>query len=112
MRVALLSFLTACATAADSATDNADPCADAPLLTYDNFGRGFLTQNCQPCHSAETMDRHGADPSVTFDSYDDVVAQWDAIARVATGADPVMPPSGGIPDEEREKLSIWLSCGE
>ena len=108
MRVALLSLLTGCATAADSA----ETCADAPVLTYDNFGRGFLTQNCQPCHSAETMDRHGADPSVTFDSYDDVVAEWDAIARVATGADPVMPPSGGVLDEDREKLSIWLTCGE
>jgi hypothetical protein len=40
------------------------------------------------------------------------VAEWDAIARVATGAEPVMPPSGGVPDEEREKLSLWLSCGE
>jgi uncharacterized membrane protein len=108
MRVALLSLLTGCATAADSA----DPCADAPVVTYDNFGRGFLTQNCQPCHSADTTDRHGADPSVTFDSYDEVVAEWDAIARVATGADPVMPPSGGVLDEDREKLSIWLTCGE
>ena len=108
MRVALLSLLTGCAAAADSAA----PCADAPLLTYDNFGRGFLTQNCQPCHSAETTDRHGADPSVTFDSYDDVRAEWDAIARVATGDDPAMPPSGGVPDTEREKLSLWLSCGE
>jgi len=109
MRVALLSLLTGCATAADSADD---ACADPPIITYDNFGRGFLTQNCQPCHSADTTDRHGADPSVTFDSYDEVEAQWDAIARVATGADPVMPPSGGVPDEEREKLSIWLTCGE
>jgi uncharacterized membrane protein len=109
MRVALLSLLIGCAT---TAADSAEPCADAPLVTYDNFGRGFLTQNCQPCHSAETSDRHGADPSVTFDSYDDVVTEWDAIARVATGADPVMPPSGGVPDDEREKLSIWLTCGE
>jgi hypothetical protein len=109
MRVALLSLLTGCAT---TGTDSAAPCADAPVLTYDNFGRGFLTQNCQPCHAADTPDRHGADPAVTFDGYDDVVANWAAIARVATGESPVMPPSGGVPADEREKLSIWLACGE
>ena len=110
MRVALLSLLVGCATT--GAADSAESCADAPLLTYDNFGRGFLTQNCQPCHAADAIDRHDADPAVTFDSYDDVMANWDAIARVATGDEPVMPPSGGVPDEEREKLSIWLTCGE
>jgi uncharacterized membrane protein len=109
MRVALFPLFVGCAT---DSTDSAESCADAPLLTYDNFGRGFLTQNCQPCHAADAADRYDADPTVTFDTYDDVIANWDAIARVATGDTPVMPPSGGVPDEEREMLSIWLTCGE
>ncbi len=110
MRVALLSLLVGCSTV-PSGADSAG-CADAPLLTYDNFGRGFLTQNCQPCHATAAPDRHGANPSVTFDSYEDVVLEWDAIAAMATGDDPAMPPAGGILDEDREKLAIWLACGE
>jgi uncharacterized membrane protein len=109
MRAALLSLLVACAT---PEVDSADPCRDAPVVTYDNFGRGFLTQNCQPCHATSAPDRHGADPAVTFDSYDDVVAAWDAIARVTTGEDAVMPPAGGIVDEDRALLAIWLTRAE
>jgi mono/diheme cytochrome c family protein len=111
MLVAFFFLLAGCGTGPGGA-DSADVCADAPLLTYDNFGRGFLTQNCQPCHATTSVDRHGADPDVTFDTYDDVVTEWGAIVRMATGPAPAMPPSGGIVEADREKLSLWLACGE
>jgi uncharacterized membrane protein len=107
----LVLVLVGC-TKIDTDSDEVDFCADKPVLTYDNFGEGFMTQYCQTCHSSELMgeDRHDAPSSVHFDSEAEVAAQVAQILGVATGPSPIMPPGGGVSDLDREKLEIWLKC--
>ena len=85
-------------------------CDTAPLVTWETFGRGFLTQHCQPCHSSTSADRHDAPNDVTFDTLDDVVFWESTIEVVAASADPIMPPQGGVSADDRELLAIWLQC--
>ena len=87
-----------------------DWCADAPVTTWNNFGEGFLVENCQPCHASTSVDRHDAPESVTFDTLVDVVAQRARILFKATGDQPDMPPAGGVSEEDRARLEAWLLC--
>lgn len=93
----------------EASTDPA--CADAPITTYDNFGAGFLTESCLACHASTAPDRHGAPEDVVFDTEEQVWALSDRILAVATGDDPTMPPEGGVTDEDRARLEVWLRCG-
>lgn len=85
-------------------------CADAPVIMWANFGQGFLTENCQSCHASTSADRHDAPEGVVFDTLDDAVAQADRILARATGEAADMPPQGGVSEEDRQKLEIWLTC--
>jgi len=87
-----------------------DWCADAPLTTWNNFGQGFLVENCQPCHASTSVDRHDAPKNITFDSPNAVAELRQRILDNATGDAPLMPPAGGIADEDRARLEAWLSC--
>jgi len=87
-----------------------DWCADAPITTWNNFGEGFLVENCQPCHASTSVDRHDAPLSVTFDSPNEVAAHRARILVNATGDEPEMPPAGGVSEEDRARLEAWLSC--
>jgi uncharacterized membrane protein len=94
----------------DTGPDATDPCADIPLVTYNNFGNGFMTENCQGCHASTTADRYGAPESVTFDSVDEVWALAERILARAASDDATMPPAGGVSEEDRTKLGWWLQC--
>ena len=94
----------------ESATTDTGFCTDAPVLMWANFGQGFMTENCQSCHASSSADRHGAPEDVTFDSVGDAVAQADRVLARATGESPDMPPEGGVSDEDRQKLEIWMRC--
>ena len=90
--IALLLALAGCAEP-DAGGDSADPagadaCADAPVTTWDNFGAGFVTENCQACHASTAPDRHDAPPDVTFDTEDDALRWGDRILARVTGDDP------------------------
>jgi uncharacterized membrane protein len=98
-------------TAGAESTDSADPCAGVPTLDWDNFGHGFLLQNCQGCHASTAVDRHYAPDDVTFDTVEQAWAHKDAILRAAAGDDPTMPPRGGVSDDDRTRLGWWLNCG-
>lgn len=104
----LLLGLTACA--GTSETADTALCTDAPVVTWASWGDGFLRENCQSCHGEGTQTRNGAPESVVFDSYEDVQAQADDIYRVATGTSPSMPPEGGVSEEQRWLLEVWLDC--
>lgn len=91
--------------------DTDDPCVDAPVITWDNYGRDILVEHCQACHATDAQDRYGAPEAVTFDTEEDVVMYADAILARSTGEDPTMPPSGGMDDTDRERLEVWLTCG-
>jgi uncharacterized membrane protein len=94
-----------------AAGDTAAACADAAALSWATFGAGFFVQNCQSCHASTTADRHGAPPGVHFGDEASVRAQAGRIRARATGDAPDMPPSGGVAATERDKLTLWLTCG-
>jgi uncharacterized membrane protein len=94
--------------------DTGPSCEDAETVTWDNFGKGFLTENCQTCHAstAEGYDRNGAPEEVTFDTKDQAWTWASRILIMATGENPLMPPEGGVGDDARLQLFWWLGCGE
>lgn len=106
--LALLA-LTACG---DGAGDSGDPCADVPLINYDNFGEGFIVEACQGCHASTATNRYGAPEDVSFDTVDQVWARADRVlARAAPlEAEPSMPPAGGTSEDDRTRLRWWLEC--
>lgn len=106
----------------DSATDTDTPpsddtgepvdpiCVDAPVVTWNNFGEGFLVENCQACHASTAPNRHDAPESVTFDTEEDVRTWKDRILARAAGDAPTMPPMGGTSPDDRYLLEVWLTC--
>jgi uncharacterized membrane protein len=89
-----------------------DVCQDTAVLTWDNFGEGFLVTNCQGCHASTAADRHDAPADVTFDTRDEALARADRILARTTSDPPTMPPGGGVSDEDRHKVTVWLTCFE
>lgn len=86
-----------------------DPCA-APG-SWTRTGQPFVLTWCTGCHSAGRVgtDRYGAPDGVDLDTLADAVAWQDRIlARIGDGT---MPPGGGPPAAERERLAVWLACG-
>jgi uncharacterized membrane protein len=114
-----LWFLLACHEAGgDSAPTSqlasTDSCAGAPVVTWDNFGAGFLNESCDSCHASTVTGaaRHDAPEDVQFDTKEEVWSWAADILRMATGKDPLMPPEGGPSDDDRVRLFWWLGCGE
>lgn len=87
-----------------------EPCETAPVLTWANFGEGFLLDNCQACHASSAADRHGAPTQVVFDTLDDVRAWEDRIMARAGSELGGMPPAGGVSETDRELLLAWIQC--
>jgi len=90
--------------------DEPDPCDQAPVTTWDNFGGGFLLENCASCHAKSSLDRHEAPLELSFDTPAEVSRHRSEILAVAAGLVPVMPPAGGVPADDRARLLVWLSC--
>lgn len=100
-------------TSATTDTGPVDPiCVDAPLVTWDSWGEGFMGANCDTCHAATTLDRQGAPAEVTFDTREETLAHADRILARSTGDAPTMPPSGGISEDDRYLLEVWFNCWE
>ena len=110
MRPALLGLvLASCEPAVDQGF-----CDTAPLpVTWDNFGRSFVTERCQSCHGSGVTadDRRGAPEAVTFDNEEEVWMRAPQVLAVATGETAVMPPLGGVDADDRYLLEVWLTCG-
>jgi len=85
-------------------------CADAPVVTWNSFGHGFLLENCQSCHAQEAEDRHDAPAEVSFDTHPDALLWAARILERAAADPPTMPPQGGTSADDRALLSIWLTC--
>lgn len=88
------------------------PCPTAgTTLTYDNFGRAFLSTWCQRCHGAAGPAREGAPGGYDFGTEKDAIAWRARIFARAAGENTTMPPGPDDPPlEERQKLAEWLSC--
>ncbi len=87
-------------------------CEDTPTVTYNSFGEGFMTENCQGCHASTAADRYGAPEGVTFDTVKEVWFWKDRILSRSVGDDSSMPPAGGVSEDDRTKLEWWLVCAE
>ena len=99
-------------TASDTAADTADPdCADAPAVTWNTWGQGFLLGHCQGCHATSAAERYGAPPEVAFDTVDMAWTHAPAILRTVATDPTTMPPAGGVDDVDKAFLVAWLHCG-
>ena len=112
----MLWFMLACGGNGGSDTGTTDACATAPVLTWENFGEGFLRENCQSCHATNAPYRSTADSpppdGIHFDNKNNAIELADRILASSTGTAPRMPPQGGVSEEDREKLTLWLECRE
>jgi uncharacterized membrane protein len=85
-------------------------CHDAPVVKWANFGQGFVAEACQSCHASAAPDRQEAPADVTFDSHDQLLDWLDLVVERAAADPPTMPPSGGVSDDDRYRLRVWLLC--
>lgn len=88
-------------------------CDEAPTVTYDTFGRGFLSTYCDGCHGSAVDNRQNAPVDVVFDTREGAQDWADRIlARTVPpdGSEPTMPPVGGVTEADRERVEVWLSC--
>ena len=111
-RLLLLAALALGLAACEVDDETAAFCADSPVVTYENFGAGFLTQNCDSCHASTTADRQEAPDDVVFDSEDEALVWGDRILARAAADDADMPPEGGVAADDRYLLEVWLVCSE
>ena len=111
-------LLLACAGPGNAPDDtgNIHACAEAPVLTWENFGEGFLRENCQACHASSAPFRETSPspppPYIHFDTKASALELREAILASATGTSPRMPPQGGPSADARERLRLWLTCWE
>lgn len=106
----MMWLLLACATT-DSDSDS-NECADAPVVTWENYGQAILTEHCQSCHASTTNDRYGAPDSVVFDTHEDTLALKARILVVTDPDNRTMPPAVALEEIDYERLRIWLTCWE
>ena len=97
---------------ADGGATDTGPCAEVPLVNYNNFGQGFILHTCQGCHASTAADRYGAPESSTFDTVEEVWAQRDRVLARAASEPATMPPAGGSSEDDRVRLRWWLECAE
>ncbi len=119
-RLVLAALLTAAATGCPSPTEPTPSGATCPpgnTLTYDGFGRAFMTSYCTRCHAStlDGPDRHGAPLFHDFDSLRGIlnvghhVDEYAAAGPLAVNT--LMPYDGARPTLlERQQLGTWLAC--
>jgi len=102
----LLALLASACSGASTLDDH--PCPPAgTTLTYDNFGQGFFQSYCVGCHGAAN-----GYSSRSFTTVDSIRAQRDRIYVNAAADNAFMPPGpDGPPQQARDQLGEWLSCG-
>ncbi|MDB4956918.1 MAG: uncharacterized protein JWO36_4487 [Myxococcales bacterium] len=130
MRWILCIVLLAGCPASPTPTGTVCPDPDPNTLTYDNFGKSFMTRYCTWCHDSHLLhsQRNGAPIYHDFDTLLGVLEVPDHIDQ-ETGIGPkasnyFMPGSrcpsvAGGPldkdcnqptDQERRDLALWIAC--
>ena len=80
-------------------------------VTYTDTAKEIFDLNCIFCHSTHKSGiyRNGSPPDVNLDTYEGVVAAISrANPRIQAGT---MPPTGGIPLEDRALIQQWVEAG-
>ena len=111
-RLLLSTLLVAACGGSDESDPLPDECVDVPLVTYENFGAGFLAANCQSCHASTSANRNNAPANVTFDTKAQALQFRDRILVRSGVANGGMPPGGGLSEEQLRLVQAWLTCGD
>jgi uncharacterized membrane protein len=121
VRLAILALgvtLTACEPEPILGPPTESTCPQTSTLTYDNFGKSFMTKYCTRCHSIELTGaaRMGATSFHDFDTVENVrlfaehIDETSAAGPAATNKS--MPPDSPSPTlQERKQLGEWIACG-
>ncbi|HEY5952351.1 MAG TPA: hypothetical protein VIV40_42930 [Kofleriaceae bacterium] len=130
MRFVAIIFVVAACGPSPQPTGTVCPDPDPLTLTYDNFGRDFMTKYCTWCHKSDLprSQRNGAPLYHDYDSLLGVLETPDHIDEQAgfgpDAQNEFMPPDkcpstpGGAATtncakptaEERTKLAEWIAC--
>lgn len=117
LTLALTTLWTlSCGSNSKSSVAATDECPSDSTLSYDNFGKAFMTSYCTRCHSTTLTGaaRNGAPSDHNFDTLAGIIDEIEHVeesAGAGAGAS-IMPPSGAKPsDAERQQLSDWIACG-
>lgn len=94
-----------------------DPCEDS-VLTWENFGEGFMLSWCTGCHHSALPNAQRADAPcrVNLDTHAGASAFAPLIKlraidyKTIDGLKP-MPPAALIPEAELALLQEWIECG-
>ena len=118
-----IALLTACEPGGHEQQGTPTPtgsiCPTVSSLTYENFGRDFMSRYCGECHTSTLTSarRQGAPGDHNFDTIPGIKALLPHI-DTAAAAGPVasntaMPPTGSPAptEEERKQLGEWIACG-
>ena len=89
------------------------PCPEGSILTWGNFGYGFVYDWCTGCHHSDLEEgmRQGAPPNINLDTQRAVRELAPLVWAAAADGHTRMPPAGGPTEEERRLLGEWLACG-
>jgi hypothetical protein len=87
-------------------------CPPNSVLTYENFGEGFMRGQCTGCHSSALPEgaRQNAPITVNLDTYADVRSFGARIYYRSGDQNATMPPAGGPVASERVNLGDWIAC--
>lgn len=130
MRCLAVIILLAGCPASPAATGTVCPDPDPNTLTYDNFGKAFMTQYCTMCHDSHLpySQRNGAPVYHDFDTLLGVLEvpeHIDQRAGIGPNASNAFMPGTRCPsvaggplaidckqptDAERRDLALWLAC--
>lgn len=103
MRIAVLALcLAACTSSANPTGIAPVTCSTGSALSYENFGKSFISDNCGSCHDSKQG------PSLA--TLTAIQANIPAILDTAVYTD-AMPQDSNMPTQERELLNEWLACG-
>lgn len=117
---ALVLMLGACGEDAEShdGSPSGAVCPPDSTLTYESFGRKFMSDYCTRCHSSTLTGaaRNGAPSDHDFDTLEGIRATDPAHIDEHAAAGPeqvntAMPPTEPRPSvAERRQLGEWLAC--
>jgi hypothetical protein len=103
VRCALLSLPAACSGQNSLGSPTGATCPPSSTLSYDNFGKAFMDNNCNSCHGDRFASQQGVqDSAMEIDR---------AAASGPNGTNTYMPKNSDVPDADRQKLGEWLACG-
>jgi hypothetical protein len=89
------------------------PCPDDSLVTWENFGGGYVISYCTTCHhSALPADMRQLAPSaMNFETIELIREHAPRIWARAADQNATMPPVGAPGLDERQMFGEWLACG-